>query len=323
MNSYNIYPGVARSETTVVSVVYSFKDYQELFSPNMDEYKDYLLKLNDYTGQLVQLEPVQLVKILYDSERFSAWLNNNPQWKGAGVEAHCIWAMYAAGEPDYMKNLNSIFPAPPLDEQITVHITYGVVPTLITSKFEMEEIKSRLPVNMVKNVKNILRKFFDDIPKLKSLSEMRCKGIKIIPGTHLVPPVYIEEIEEHLRAVICSDNSVEYALIPKEYRLNWPDIPLNFENGMSAFTPLLFPVVLVGSTSEINYCKNKLYNTREIKGITREVNKTLATLESKIVFLPDVMIDNFIETIIENMNEENPYNECARIKKNHKLKRIK
>ncbi|WP_353928702.1 hypothetical protein [Desulfofundulus kuznetsovii] len=280
----------------------------------MDDYKDYLLNRHYFLEELRENEAVRVIHVPFDRERYVKWLQDNPHWED-GAEARSAWALEVAKDPAALEEVRfryPVLPAPPLDEEFTVLVLYGVIPVVMETPDEIPAVSGRLPHEDVKQIALEAREFFSGVPEFKWLSPLRCRGVRIYAGERLVAPPKAGTFENYVNdAVREMLNAGEIVIpVPPACRVRRSDLEDDLTGERPLLVLLLFPVVLAGAASEVDYCEDLV---EESEGKIGPVSEHLREmLRDKLghdgvgepLFVPEYALGMFLERIIESMDFE-------------------
>ncbi|MCL6559246.1 MAG: hypothetical protein K6U74_10700 [Firmicutes bacterium] len=284
IKTYDVFQGIAREDNFVVAAIFSLDDYKEM-GHTLDNYKDYLLQRQSCLDEFIY-EPVRVVHVPFDRETYEQWLKKNPYWAGT-PESYSAWALDMAKNPTALSVLSDkypIMPAPPMDEEITSLVLFGVIPALISDKDEARLLAGRLPKEVTDGVLNEFKKIFYAVPGFERLSPLRCRGAKIYVGECLIPPFRVEEFE-----AACSENILlnlpgGIAPVPGRCRIKVSELQTGLPSEGLAMAPVLLPVVVVGAAAEVDYCEYLVDSLSGEVGKAGEVLHNLVTQSFKHYF---------------------------------------
>ncbi|NHM26251.1 hypothetical protein G7K71_04405 [Desulfofundulus sp. TPOSR] len=297
----------------VAAGIYLPEDYTAMFAQGIEDYKDYLLRRYNFLQELTEKEAVRIVQVPFDREWYVKWLRNNPHWED-GAEARSAWALEMAKNPAALEkvlSLHPVLPAPPLDEELTVLVFYGIIPVVLEDLREVGAVSGRLPHEDIERIALEARQFFADVPEFSMLSPLRCRGMRIFVGDRLVAPPKARAFEDHVKDAAWELLNTGEIVIPvsSACRVRRSDL----EDDLAGEGPLLllplFPVILVGAASEINFCEDLVEESqgnigpvadwlREILGDRLSYDRV-----GDAAFVPEYALGIFLKHIEESMGE--------------------
>lgn len=307
----NLFTGVVQENDILAATIFSLDDYVSIFGGTVDDYKDYLLKLHSLLRNVSLDEPVHIVRVPFDYNRFDRWIKQNPQWKDA-QEGYGIWALDVAKEPETLASLlaqKPVFPAAPEWERFVVMPLYGITLAAIENEEDFSWLCGRLPEDKLRNVTEKAKQFFSDVPALKPFSRLRCKGISVFVGDRLIPPPALDEAEEHFVEVTEIDTPRPVLPVPRQIRITRSMLDLDLSEG-HVLIPVLFPLVIAGADEDVQYCGNLL---EENGGLMPDVSNTIFEIFVKkskrdnpvavITFAPANLVEHVLEYVDEKIEE--------------------
>ncbi|SHE99418.1 hypothetical protein SAMN02745218_01242 [Desulfofundulus australicus DSM 11792] len=298
----------------VAAAIYLPHDYIAMFSQGMDDYKDYLLNRHYFLEELRENEAVRVIHVPFDRERYVKWLQDNPYWKD-GAEARSAWALEVAKNPaalEEVRSRNPVLPAPPLDEEFTVLVFYGVIPVVMEMPDEIPAVSGRLPHEDVEQIALEAREFFSGVPEFKWLSSLRCRGMRIFAGERLVAPPNASAFEDYVNDTVREMlNTREIVIsVPSTCRVRRLDLEDDLTGERPLLVLLLFPLVLAGAASEIEYCEDLVEESEGKMGLaTKQLREVLRERlghdrVGEPAFVPEYALGMFLEHVMENMDFE-------------------
>jgi len=316
MKSYGIFDGAAREDTLVAAAVYYYPDYEAIHGSGVDSYRDYLLRRHNFLMGLAAKEPVRVVHVPFDPERYASWLRKNAHWQD-GPEARGAWALEVAKDPAELNSLlekHPALPAAPLEEELTTSVLFGAVPAFFVDSDEAAAAGRRLPRERLADVAKELRAFFAEAPDFQRISPLRCRGLRVFVGERLVPPERAVEAEEALEdtALEMLDGSEQLLPVPAGCRVRRTDFPEEVDEGKNVFAPLLLPVVLAGAASEVEYAESLLEEAgHAVDRVSEAVCRALEGISAvrvngDVLFMSVYEILPFLQDVLESMQCEEP-----------------
>jgi hypothetical protein len=324
MKSFGIFDGAAREDSLVAAAVYFYPDYEAIYGSGVDSYRDYLLRRHNFLAGLAAEEPVRIVHVPFDPECYAFWLRNNAHWED-GPEARGAWALEVAKNPAALGGLfekHPTLPAAPVEEELTASVLFGAVPAFFAGPDEGAAAGRRLSRRHLAEVAKELRAFFAEAPDFQRLSPLRCRGLRVFVGERLVPP------ERAIEAAGSLEDAAKKALagsdpilpVPSGCRVKRPDFPDDVGEDRGIFAPLLFPVVLAGAASEVEYAGKLLEAAgHSVEGVTGAVYRAIEGIQtidvgSDILFMSAYEVLPFLQDMLEDILFEEKKSGLRRIK---------
>lgn len=330
MRSLGIYDAVAREDNLVAAAMYFWDDYKEMFKGSVEEYKDYLLERHNFLENLKAAEPVRVVHVPFDPAEYFRWLENSSCWRN-GPEARSAWVLDAVKNPEVMERLlkkRPVIPAAPVEEELETLVIFGAVPVVLASEEEAMLIGGRLPRRYLLNVVLEFRRFFAEVPDLQRMSRLRYRGMRLFIGERLVMPDSMSEAEEFLEDEVLKllPGKERFVPVPPDCRVRRFKLPQEIgcvENGEISvvFCPLMLPVVLVGASADIEYCRALLADESGVIEPVSEIlcaifNEMLSSgIRSLIFFDTAYEIEYFLETLEKTTHMREKAEDGIRIEK--------
>lgn len=165
----------------------------------------------------------------------------------------------------------------------------------------------------VEQIAHEVREFFSEVPEFEWLSSLRCRGMRVFVGERLVALSKAGAFKDHVtKAVLEILNAGESIMsVPPACRVRRSDLLEDDLAGeRSLFALLLFPVVLVGAASEIDYCEDlvvknggKMNSVSEyLQGVLQDRLKHSNIDEP--VFVPEYALRAVLERFVKNIDFE-------------------
>lgn len=298
----------------MAAAVYQPDDYMVMFSRGIEDYKDYLLNRHYFLEELKENEAVRVIHVSFDRERYSRWLQDNPHWED-GAEARSAWALEVAKNPTVLEEVRSrhpVLPAPPVDEKFTVLVLYGVIPVVMDAPDEIPAVSGRLSHEDIERVALEAREFFSNLPEFERLSPLRCRGMRAFVGDRLVAPPKAGAFEDCVNGAVREMLSTGETVIPvpPACRVRRSDLEDDLAGEMPLLVLLLFPLVLAGAASEVDYCEDLVGENKGKMGSVSEYLREI--LRGRLghdgvgepLFVPEYALEVFLERIIERVDFE-------------------
>ncbi|MBC7105451.1 MAG: hypothetical protein H5T97_05910, partial [Firmicutes bacterium] len=198
MVTYGLFDGVARRDHLVAAAVYGPEDYKAIHGGTVDDYLDYLLRLDEALNGI--RDPVRVVWLPFDLRMYRTWLEGSP-WHD-GPEARSAWALAVAEDPARLAELKArypVLPAAPVDERLTVEVLYLALPLFCEGDADVDRLAHPLNFVELAALSATLRGKMPSVPALERLSGLRARGADLFLGDRLVEGGEVEEVDGFLR----------------------------------------------------------------------------------------------------------------------------
>lgn len=269
MPVYGIHEGVAREGNVVAAAYYTPEDYGRLFGKGLDEYKDYLIERQDFLDGIKNTEAVKIIHVPFDPDDYKEWFKKKVAWLD-GSEARSAWALEKAKDPAALRALSEKYPvrpAAPVEEKREARAFGALVPLFLAEEDEARAAGRRLPRERLLSFASKLKELLAGTEEYTKISALRCKGVKLFIGERFVSVSKTDEAEDILEqeALKLADDEGADAImnVPSPCRVRGSEIPCGEEEEGFVLLPVVLPVVLVGSVSELDYCERLLEDADE------------------------------------------------------------
>ena len=269
MPVYGIHEGVAREGNVVAAAYYMPEDYGRLFGKGLEEYKDYLIERQDFLEGIKNTEAVKIIHVPFDPDDYKEWFKKKVAWLD-GSEARSAWALEKARDPAALRELYEKYPvrpAAPVEEKREARAFGALVPLFLAEEDEVRAAGRRLPREQLLSFASELKEALAGTEEYTKISPLRCKGVRMFIGERFVPVSRADEAENILEqeALKLADNEGTDAImnVPSPCRVRGSEVPCGEEEGGFVLLPVVLPVVLVGSVSELDYCERLLEDAEE------------------------------------------------------------
>lgn len=326
MNIIKLASNLAINDNLIISPIYFWDDFHKLTGGTIEDYKDYLVLQQGHVKYTQSKIAARVIYIPFDKYYFQSWQLLNQDYDH-GINAHAAWALDISQNKKQLSQLlkkHPILPKPPVNEK-TVSVTFYTVLLASVNQGKLSFYEKSLPYKELRYVLSELRSYCE-LKKFKSLSDIRCEGVKTFIGDSFIRPLKLEKLNEHLFSSVVTLDGIKKQVvnIPLEYKI----IEEPIKSDTHILELILLPIILVGSVEEIAYMENSLvcFNN-EIETISEvicdmaEQNGVNRLLHDTALIIPSHDIDILLNSITEQMisiMEELDNNGIKKIVKKHK-----
>lgn len=334
---YGIHEGVARDGNIIAATFYMPEDYVQMFGKTIEEYKDYLLERHIYLEEMIDTEPVKVTHVPFDPGDYARWLEENSFWRDSS-EARSAWALEKAKNPAALRALSEKYPvrpAAPVEEEREARVFCVLVPLLLTDEDEVRLAGRRLPREHLSALASELKRIFAGAEEYTKISSLRCRGMKMFIGERFVPVSDADEaetlLEQEALKLVDDESAGPFLSVPPSCRVCGSKLLDSVRGDKFALVPVMLPVILVGSASELNYCENLLEGEEleQVSGIVCDMINGMFTAEidGPMPVVPiweaEIIADEMLSSITEREEIAPDFPGRARETNKAKLKRIK
>jgi len=249
--TYGLFDGVARRDHLVAAAVYGLEDYLAMYGGTVDDYLDYLLRLDEALNGI--RDPVRVVWLPFDMGMYRAWLEGSP-WQD-GPEARSAWALAAVEDPARLAELKRrypVLPAAPLDERLTVEVLYLALPVFCEAEEDVDLLARQLNPLEVAALGARLRREMPPVPACERLSWLRARGADLFLGDRLVGAGEVEELDGYLRSITPEEGTPGVVNVPRRFRLRRAPV-LELVGSLPSLVPVFLPLMLVGGREDVGF----------------------------------------------------------------------